>query len=96
MEIQLQELIDQIKKDGVEAAEAQAEAILKVQEATAQGIRMLNESAPSDAVISLRSLEAFEKAADGKATKIIVPSSIQGIAGLATSVTETLKAPKDE
>ena len=84
------------KEAKIREAEGQAEAILKVQEATAQGIRMLNESAPSDAVISLRSLEAFEKAADGKATKIIVPSSIQGIAGLATSVTETLKAPKDE
>jgi len=84
------------KEAKIREAEGQAEAILKVQEATAQGIRMLNEAAPSDAVISLRSLEAFEKAADGKATKIIVPSSIQGIAGLATSVAETLKKPEDE
>ena len=84
------------KEARIREAEGQAEAILKVQEATAQGIRMLNESSPSDAVISLRSLEAFEKAADGKATKIIVPSNIQGIAGLATSVCETLKEPKDE
>ena len=75
-------------------AEGEAEAILKVQEATAQGIKMLNEAAPTDAVIALRSLEAFEKAADGKATKIIVPSNIQGIAGLATSVVETLKENK--
>ncbi len=83
------------KEARIREAEGQAEAILKVQEATAQGIRMLNEAAPSDAVISLRSLEAFEKAADGKATKIIVPSNIQGIAGLASSVVETLKDPKD-
>ena len=75
-------------------AEGEAEAILKVQEATARGIKMLNEASPTDAVIALRSLEAFEKAADGKATKIIVPSNIQGIAGLATSVVETLKENK--
>ena len=79
----------------IKEAEGQAEAILKVQQATAQGIKMLNESSPSDAVISLRSLEAFEKAADGKATKIIVPSNIQGIAGLASSVVETIKEPRD-
>ncbi len=83
------------KEAKIREAEGQAEAILKVQEATAQGIRMLNEAAPSDAVISLRSLEAFEKAADGKATKIIVPSNIQGIAGLASSVVETIKEPKE-
>ena len=83
------------KEAKIKEAEGEAEAILKVQEATAQGIRMLNEAAPSDAVISLRSLEAFEKAADGKATKIIVPSNIQGIAGLATSVVETIKEPKE-
>ena len=83
------------KEAKIREAEGQAEAILKVQEATAQGIRMLNQTAPSDAVISLRSLEAFEKAADGKATKIIVPSNIQGIAGLASSVVETIKEPKE-
>ena len=83
------------KEAKIREAEGQAEAILKVQEATAQGIKMLNQAAPSDAVISLRSLEAFEKAADGKATKIIVPSNIQGIAGLASSVVETIKEPKE-
>ena len=83
------------KEARIREAEGEAEAILKVQEATAQGIRMLNEAAPSDAVISLRSLEAFEKAADGKATKIIVPSNIQSIAGLASSVVETIKEPKE-
>ena len=83
------------KEATIREAEGQAEAILKVQEATAQGIRMLNEAAPGEAVIALRSLEAFEKAADGKATKIIIPSNIQGIAGLAGSVVETLKDPKE-
>jgi len=79
------------KEAKIREAEGQAEAILKVQEATAQGIKMLNEAAPSSEVITLRSLESFEKAADGKATKIIVPSNIQGIAGLASSVVETIK-----
>lgn len=83
------------KEAKIREAEGEAEAILKVNEATAQGIKMLNEASPSEAVIALRSLESFEKAADGKATKIIVPSSIQGIAGLATAVTETLKDPKE-
>ena len=55
---------------------------------------MINEAAPAEGVIALRSLEAFEKAADGKATKIIVPSNIQGVAGLATSVIETIKNPE--
>ena len=83
-----------IKESKIKEAEGESLAILKIQEATAQGIKMLNEAAPSDAVISLRSLEAFEKAADGKATKIIVPSNIQGIAGLASSVVESVKEPK--
>ena len=79
------------KEAKIREAEGEAEAILKVQEATAQGIKMLNDAKPSDKVISLRSLEAFEKAADGQATKIIIPSNIQGIAGLSTAVIETLK-----
>ena len=83
------------KEAKIREAEGEAEAILKVNEATAQGIKMLNEAAPSEAVIALRSLESFEKAADGKATKIIVPSNIQGIAGLATSLIETIKEPKE-
>lgn len=82
------------KEAKIREAEGQAEAILKVQEATAQGIRMLNEAAPSNAVITLRSLESFEKAADGKATKIIVPSNIQSMAGLASSLVESVKEPK--
>ncbi len=72
----------------VKEAEGQAEAILKIQQANADGLRMLREAQPDDAVLTLKSLEAFTKAADGKATKIIIPSEIQGIAGLAKSVVE--------
>ena len=79
----------------IKEAEGEALAIVKIQEATANGIRMINEAAPGDAVIALKSLEAFERAADGKATKIIIPSSIQGIAGLASGVVESLKESKD-
>ena len=67
------------------AAEAEAESILKVQQAMADSMRMLNENAPNDQVIKLKALEALEKVADGKATKLIIPSEIQGLAGLATS-----------
>ena len=70
----------------IRQAEGEAEAILKVQEATAEGLKRLNAAAPNDKVIAIKSLEAFEKAADGKATKIISPSDIQGLAGLATSL----------
>ncbi len=66
-------------------AEAQAEAILKVQQATADAIRLINEAAPSEGVIKIKALEAFQHAADGKATKIIIPSEIQGLAGLAAA-----------
>ncbi len=72
----------------IRQAEGEAEAILKVQEATAAGIKLINDAAPSDKVIAIKSLEAFAKAADGKATKIIIPSEIQSLAGLATSVKE--------
>ena len=79
-----------VKEAKIREAEGEAEAILKIQEATAQGIKMINDSAPSQAVISLKGIEAFEKAADGKATKIIIPSEIQKLAGLATALTETV------
>ncbi len=72
----------------IRQAEGEAEAILKVQEATAAGIKLINEAAPSEKVIAIKSLEAFAKAADGKATKIIIPSEIQSLAGLAASVKE--------
>ena len=92
---QKQILIAEAEKEAqIRRAEGEAEAILQVQTATAEGIKRINESAPSDKFITIRSLEAFEKAADGKATKIIIPSEIQGIAGLATSVVELAK--KDE
>ncbi len=79
------------KEATIREAEGQAEAILAIQKANADGIVLLNESTPSDAVIKLKSLEAFGKAADGKATKIIIPSEIQGIAGLAKSIVEVGK-----
>jgi regulator of protease activity HflC (stomatin/prohibitin superfamily) len=76
------------KEAAIREAEGQAEAILKVQQATAEGLRMLNQANPSQPVIAIKSLEAFAKAADGKATKIIIPSEIQGLAGMVTSVAE--------
>ncbi|MCI8410148.1 MAG: paraslipin [Lachnospiraceae bacterium] len=76
----------------IREAEGQAEAILRVQKANAQGIQFLNEAGTTSEVLQLKSLEAFAKAADGKATKIIIPSEIQGLAGLATSVTELVKS----
>lgn len=76
------------KERMIREAEGEAEAILKVQQATADGIRMIREAGADDAVLRIKSLEAFEKAADGKATKIIIPSEIQGLAGLAASVKE--------
>ena len=79
------------KESRIRQAEGEAEAILKVQEATAAGIKLINEAAPSDKVIAIKSLEAFEKAADGKATKIIIPSEIQSLAGLASSCKELFK-----
>ena len=75
----------------IREAEGEAQAILEVQKATAEGLRMIKEINLDDSVLKLRSLEAFEKAADGQATKIIIPSEIQGVAGLATSVKEFLK-----
>ncbi len=79
-----------IKEAKVREAEGEAEAIIKVQEATALGLKKLNEAAPTDAVIKIKSLEAFAAAADGQATKIIIPSEIQGLAGLVEGITETV------
>ena len=78
------------KEAMIREAEGEAIAIIKVQEANAQGIRLLNEANPSDGILTIKSLEAFAKAADGKATKIIIPSEIQGIAGLVASLKETV------
>ena len=82
------------KEATVREAEGQAEAILKIQQANADGLRFLKEAAPDSGVLHLKSLEAFVKAADGKATKIIIPSEIQGVAGLAKSLAEVMKEEK--
>ena len=85
---------DAAKQTQILRAEGEAEAILTVQTATAEGIRRINESEPSEAVIKIKALEAFAAAANGTATKIIIPSDIQGLAGLATSFKEILTEPK--
>ncbi|MCI8773947.1 MAG: SPFH/Band 7/PHB domain protein [Lachnospiraceae bacterium] len=79
------------KEKMIREAEGEAVAILKVQQATADGIRMIREAGADESVLRIKSLEAFEKAADGKATKIIIPSEIQGLAGLAASAKEIFK-----
>ncbi|MBO4408396.1 MAG: SPFH/Band 7/PHB domain protein [Clostridiales bacterium] len=79
------------KQAAIKEAEGQAQAILAVQEATAKGLQMIKDVGADEGLIKLKSLEAFEKAADGQATKIIIPSEIQGLAGLATSVKELVK-----
>ena len=82
---------DAKKQQQILEAEGQAEAILKVQTATAEGIRLINEASPSEAVIKLKDMEAFASAANGQATKIIIPSEIQSIAGLAAGLMESVK-----
>ena len=84
------------KEKRIREAEGQAEAILKIQQANADGIRMIKDAGADQAVLQLKSLEAFAKAADGKATKIIIPSEIQSLAGLVTSVTEIAKKSETE
>ena len=79
------------RESTIRRAEGEAEAILQIQKATADGIRMINEANPGEGVIAIKSLEAFQKAADGQATKIIIPSQIQSLAGLVTSATELVK-----
>ena len=87
---------DAAKQAKIMAAEAEAQSILKVQQAMADSMRLLNENAPNDQVIKLKALEALEKVADGKATKIIIPSEIQGLAGLAASAKTILSDDKPE
>ena len=82
---------DAKKQQQILEAEGQAEAILKVQTATAEGIRLINEAAPSDGVLKIKALEAFTAAANGRATKIIIPSEIQGVAGLAEGIVQSVK-----
>ena len=80
-----------VKEAKIREAEGEAQAILKIQQANADGIKFIREAGADSAVLQLKSLEAFAKAADGKSTKIIIPSDIQGIAGLATSIAEVVK-----
>ena len=86
---------DAKKQQQILEAEGQAEAILKVQQATAEGIKLINEACPGDGVIRLKALEAFAAAANGSATKIIIPSEIQGLAGLAAGVLESVSEEKN-
>ncbi len=85
---------DAKKQQHIIEAEGEATAILKIQTAIAEGIRLINEANPSDAVIKLNALEAFGKVANGRATKIIIPSEIQGLAGLASGLVEAVKEPE--
>ena len=87
---------DAKKQQQILEAEGEAEAILNVQRATAEGIRLINEAAPTDAVIRIKALEAFSAAANGRATKIIIPSEIQGLAGLVGGLVESVKTPAAE
>ena len=82
---------DAVKEQKIREAQGEAEAILTVQKANADALKMLNEASPTDRIIRLKSLEAFGKAADGKATKIIIPSDIQGLAGNVTAIKELWK-----
>ena len=84
------------KEAAIRVAEGEAQAILEVQKATAEGLKMLNDANPTDGVLAIKSLEAFAKAADGKATKIIIPSEIQGLAGLVTSIKELAASDSDK
>ena len=83
------------KEATIRKAEGNAQAIVEVQKANADGIKLLNESAPSQQVLTIKSLDAFTKAADGKATKLIIPSDIAGIAGLVSSISEAAKVSKE-
>ncbi|MDO4749296.1 MAG: SPFH domain-containing protein [Eubacteriales bacterium] len=85
---------DAKKQQQILEAEGEAEAILKVQTATAEGIRRINEAMPSEAVLKIKALEAFTAAANGRATKIIIPSELQGLAGLAAGLSESMKDPE--
>lgn len=85
-----------VKETAIREAEGEAQAILAVQTAIAEGIRKINEASPSDAYVALKALESFEKVADGKATKIIIPAKMQELAGLAASVKEFMTDVKEE
>ena len=80
-----------VKEAKIREAEGEAEAISKVQQATADAIKLLNDANANDSVLKLKAMEAFAKAADGQATKIIIPSEIQGVAGLVEGITQSVK-----
>ena len=82
------------KESAILRADGEAQAIRAVQQALADSLAMLNEKAPNDQVLKLKALEAMQKVADGKATKIIIPSELQGLAGLASGITEAVKEVK--
>ena len=83
------------KEATIRKAEGNAQAIVEVQKANADGIKLLNEAAPSEQVLTIKSLDAFAKAADGKATKLIIPSDIAGVAGLVSAISQTAKTTKE-
>ncbi|MBQ6231088.1 MAG: SPFH/Band 7/PHB domain protein [Eubacterium sp.] len=83
------------KEATIRKAEGNAQAIVEVQKANADGIKLLNEASPSDQVLTIKSLDAFAKAADGKATKLIIPSDIAGVAGLVSAISQTAKTTKE-
>lgn len=85
---------DAKKESHIREAQGEAEAILSIQNATAEGLKKIKEACPDNTVVALRAMEALEKMADGKATKIIIPSDIQGLAGLSTSIAEIVKEEK--
>jgi regulator of protease activity HflC (stomatin/prohibitin superfamily) len=85
---------DAKKQAEILEAEGQAQAILAINKATAEGIKLLNEASPTEPIVQLKALDAFTAAANGKATKIIIPSEIQGLAGLATSLKEVMVDPQ--
>ena len=87
---------DAARQAAIMKAEGEAEAILKVQQATAEALKLLNEASPTDAVLKIKALEAFQAAADGKATKLIIPSEIQGLAGLCASAKAVFESSSDQ
>ena len=87
--------VEEIVKENTPKAEGEAQAILAVQKANADAIRLLNEAMPSDKVLAIRSLEALAKVANGKATKIIIPSELQNLGGVVPSIKELMTDPKD-
>ena len=87
---------DAAKQAAIMKAEGEAEAILKVQQATAEALKLLNDASPTDQVLKIKALEAFQAAANGQATKLIIPSEIQGLAGLCASAKAVFESSSDK